>query len=127
MTDWQNRTHVSRLNKNSMIINRTETELKNSVLTHRLLGTGQVRFPRISVMVRQFLTIPVVSGTVECVLSFVGLTLSDLLKSRYDSTLETIMWVTWGSHNIPLTEVIFTLLTLNFVSISTGSNHLPTE
>ena len=100
---------------------------RTGVLTHRLLGTGQVRFPRISVMVRQFLTIPVVSGTVECVLSFVGLTLSDLLKSRYDSTLETIMWVKWGSHNIPLTEVIFTLLTLNFVSISTGSNHLPTE
>ena len=92
MTDWQNRTHVSRLNKNSMIINRTETELKNSVLTHRLLGTGQVRFPRMSVMTLQFLTIPVVSATAERVFSLVGMpfivlvSVSELLSVRTEFT-----------------------------------------
>ncbi len=65
---------VTLVNKNSMINNRAETELKNSTLTHRLLGTGQARFPRTSVMSRQFLTIPVVIATGECEFSFVGLT-----------------------------------------------------
>jgi hypothetical protein len=39
---------------------------------------GQARFPRIAVMARQFLTIPVSSVTSERVFSFGGLTLSDL-------------------------------------------------
>jgi hypothetical protein len=38
---------------------------------------GQARFPRIDVMDRQFLDIPEASTTVERVLSFTGLTLSD--------------------------------------------------
>jgi hypothetical protein len=53
---------------------------------------GQSRFPRIVVMTRQFLTIPVVSATVERVFSFTGLTLSDLRKSLVEGTLEAIMW-----------------------------------
>ena len=39
---------------------------------------GQARFPRITVVSRQFLTIPVDSATTERVFSFAGLTLSDL-------------------------------------------------
>ncbi len=39
---------------------------------------GQARFPRIAVMTRQFLAIPVTSATTERVFSFAGLTLSDL-------------------------------------------------
>ncbi len=42
---------------------------------------GQARFPHISVMTRQFLSIPVASATPERVFSFAGLTLSDLRKS----------------------------------------------
>ena len=42
---------------------------------------GQARFPRIAVIDRQFLTIPVTSATAERVFSFAGLTLSDLRKS----------------------------------------------
>ncbi len=63
---------------------------------------GQARFPRISVMARQFLTIPTVSATAERVFSFAGLTLSDLRKSLFEGTLETIMWVKWGYPSIPL-------------------------
>ena len=57
---------------------------------------GHARFPRITVMTRQFLSIPPVSSTVERVLSFAGLTLSDLRKSLFEGTLETIMWSKWG-------------------------------
>jgi hypothetical protein len=53
---------------------------------------GQVRFPRITVMDRQFLDICETSATVERVLSCAGLTLSDLCKSLLEGTLETIMW-----------------------------------
>jgi hypothetical protein len=53
---------------------------------------GQTRFPRITVMDRQFLTIPVDSTTGERVFSFTGLTLSDLCKSLIEGTLEVIMW-----------------------------------
>ena len=60
---------------------------------------GQARFPRIAVMARQFLAIPVVSATAERVFSFAGLTLSDLRKSLLEGTLEAIMW---GSPSIPL-------------------------
>ena len=63
---------------------------------------GQARFPRITVMTRQFLSIPPASATVERVFSFAGLTLSDLSKSLLESTLEAIMWVKWGSPSIPL-------------------------
>ena len=63
---------------------------------------GQSRFPRISVMTRQFLAIPAVSVTSERVFSFAGLTLSDLRKSLLEGTLETIMWVKWGPPSIPL-------------------------
>ena len=63
---------------------------------------GQARFPRISVMTRQFLAIPVASATAERVLSFAGLTLSDLSKSLLEGTLEAIMWAKWGSPSIPL-------------------------
>ena len=42
---------------------------------------GQARFPHITVMSRQFLAIPASSATAERVLSFAGLTLSDLRKS----------------------------------------------
>ena len=63
---------------------------------------GQARFPRIAVMTRQFLTIPVPSATVERVFTFAGLTLSDLCKSLLEGTLEAIMWVKWGSPSIPL-------------------------
>ena len=63
---------------------------------------GQARFPRISVMARQFLTIPVASTTAERVFSFAGLTLSDLRKSLLEGTLEAIMWAKWGPPSIPL-------------------------
>jgi hypothetical protein len=63
---------------------------------------GQARFPHIAVMARQFLTIPVTSATTERVFSFAGLTLSDLRKSLLEGTLESIMWVKWGSPSIPL-------------------------
>ena len=52
-------------------------------------------------MTRQFLTIPATSATAERVLCYTGLTLSDLIKSLIEGTLETIMWVKWGSPNIP--------------------------
>ena len=59
---------------------------------------GQARCPHIAVMVRQFLAIPVAtSATTERVFSFAGLTLSDLRKSLFEGTLESIMWVKWGS------------------------------
>ena len=48
-------------------------------------------------MDRQFLSIPVASATAERVLSFAGLTLSDLSKSLLEGTLEVIMWAKWGS------------------------------
>jgi len=63
---------------------------------------GQVHFLRITVMDRQFLTIPVCSATDERVFSFAGLTLSDLRKRLIEGTLETIMWAKWGSPSIPL-------------------------
>ena len=63
---------------------------------------GQARFPHITVMDRQFLTIPVSSVTVERVFSFTGLTLSDLIKRPLEGTIETIMWSKWGSPSIPL-------------------------
>ena len=63
---------------------------------------GQARFPRIAVMTRQFLAIPAASATAERVFSFAGLTLSDLRKSLLEGTLESIMWVKWGSPSIPL-------------------------
>ena len=63
---------------------------------------GQDRFPRISVMTRQFLTIPVTSVTVERVFSFSGLTLSDLHTSLLEGTLEVIMWSKWGPPSNPL-------------------------
>jgi hypothetical protein len=63
---------------------------------------GQPRFPHITVMTRQFLTIPVDSATTERVFSFAGLTLSDLRKSLLEGTLEAIMWAKWGSPSIPL-------------------------
>ncbi len=53
---------------------------------------GQVRFPHIAVMARQFLSIPAASVTAERVFSFAGLTLSDLRKSLLEGTLEAIMW-----------------------------------
>ena len=53
---------------------------------------GQARFPRIPVMTRQFLTIPVASVTVERVFSFGGLTFSDLRKSLLEGTIVVIMW-----------------------------------
>ena len=62
---------------------------------------GQVRFPGIVVMSRQFLTIPAVSATDERVLSFAGLTLSWIRKSLVEGTLESIMWAKWGSPSIP--------------------------
>ena len=63
---------------------------------------GQARFPRISVMARQFLAIPAASAKVERVFSFAGLTLSDLRKSLLEGTLEAIMWAKWGPPSIPL-------------------------
>ena len=63
---------------------------------------GQARFPRIAVMVRQFLAIPAASVTAERVFSFTGLTLSDLIKRLLEGTIETIMWSKWGSPSIPL-------------------------
>ena len=63
---------------------------------------GQDRFPRITVMTRQFLAIPAASATAERVFSFTGLTLSDLRKSLLESTLEAIMWTKWGSPSISL-------------------------
>jgi hypothetical protein len=63
---------------------------------------GQARFPRISVMDRQFLDISAASATAERVFSFAGLTLSDLRKRLFEGTLETIMWAKWGSPSIPL-------------------------
>ncbi len=62
---------------------------------------GRARFPRISVMTRQFLAIPEVSPTTERVFSFAGLTLSDLRKSLLEGTIEVIMWSKWGSPSIP--------------------------
>ncbi len=62
---------------------------------------GQARFPHIAVMTRQFLSISESSATTERVFSFAGLTLSDLLKSLLEGTLETIMWTKWGSPSIP--------------------------
>ncbi len=62
---------------------------------------GQARFPRIVVMVRQFLVMPEASATVEGVFSLAGLTLSDLRKSLLEGTLEAIMWAKWGSPSIP--------------------------
>ncbi len=53
---------------------------------------GQARFPHITVMGRQFLTIPESSTTTERVLSFAGLTLSESRKSLLEGTLESIMW-----------------------------------
>ena len=50
---------------------------------------GQARFPHITVMTRQFLTIPVTSATIERVFSFTGLTLSDLRKSLLEGTLSS--------------------------------------
>ena len=47
---------------------------------------GQGRFPRISVMTRQFLSIPATSTTDERVFNFPGLTLSDLCKSLLEGT-----------------------------------------
>ena len=63
---------------------------------------GQTRFPRITVMVRQFLTIPVSSATAKRMFSFAGLTLSDLRKRLLEGMLEAIMWAKWGSPSIPL-------------------------
>ena len=63
---------------------------------------GQARFPRITVMARQFLTFPATSATAERVFSFAGLTLSELRKSLLEGTLESIMWSKWGSPSIPL-------------------------
>ena len=64
-------------------------------------GRRTVRFPRIAVMVRQFLTIPAVIPTAERVFYFAGLTLSDLHKSLLEGTLEAIMWAKWESASIP--------------------------
>ena len=64
--------------------------------------SGQARFVRFDVMTRQFLAIPSAVATDARVFSFAGLTLSDLLKSLLESTLEVIMWVKWGSPSIPL-------------------------
>ena len=44
---------------------------------------GQARFPHITVMDRQFLSIPVTSATVELVFSFAGLTLSLIDRCVY--------------------------------------------
>jgi hypothetical protein len=63
---------------------------------------GQARFPRITVMPRQFLTIPVSSTTAERVFSFTGLTFSDPRKRLLEGTLEAIMWAKWRSPSIPL-------------------------
>ena len=63
---------------------------------------GQTRFPHITVMVRQFLTIPAASATAERVFSFAGLTLSDLRNSLLEGTLEVMMWAKWRSPSIPL-------------------------
>jgi hypothetical protein len=60
---------------------------------------GRARFPRIAVMTRQFLDIPVVSATAERVFTFAGLTVSDLRKSLIEGTLEVTKW---GSPSIPL-------------------------
>jgi hypothetical protein len=69
---------------------------------------GQARFPRISVMARQFLAIPAASATAERVFSFAGLTLSvaDLRKSLVEGTLEAIMWAKWGPPSIPASLVV---------------------
>ena len=53
-------------------------------------------------MTRQFLAIPAASATVERVLSFASLTLSDLSKSLLEGTLGAIMWSKWGPPSIPL-------------------------
>ena len=66
------------------------------------MDVGQSRFPHITVMTRQFLATPVAVATAERVLSFAGLTLSDLSKSLLEGILEVIMWVKWGSPSIPL-------------------------
>ena len=57
---------------------------------------GQARFPRISVMARQFLAIPATSATAERVFSFAGLSFSDLRKSLLEGTIESIMWAKWS-------------------------------
>ena len=62
----------------------------------------QARFPRITVIERQFLAIPEASETSRRVSSIAGLTLSDLRKSLLEGTLEAIMWVKWGTSSIPL-------------------------
>ena len=54
--------------------------------------------------------------TAECVFSFAGLTLSDLRKSLLEGILESIMWPHGGLPVFLLVEVIFTSLTLNFVT-----------
>ena len=66
-------------------------------------NVGQVRFPRIADMSRQFLSIPAASATDEPVFCFAGLTLSDLRTSLLASegTLVAIMWVKWGTPRIP--------------------------
>jgi hypothetical protein len=63
---------------------------------------GRARFPRITLMTRQFLAIPAASATGERVFSFAGLTFSDLRKSLLEGTLEVIMRAKWGSPSIPL-------------------------
>ena len=68
-------------------------------------GRRKARFPRIVVMTRQFLSIPVTSATGERVFSFAGLTLSDLRKRLFEGTLEAIMWAKWGSPSIPSSAV----------------------
>jgi hypothetical protein len=68
----------------------------------RSQGYHTGRFPRISVMSRQFLVIPAVSATSERVFNFAGLTLSDLHRSLFEGTLESIMWTKWDPPSIPL-------------------------
>ena len=53
-------------------------------------------------MTRQLLTIPTVSATTARVFSFAGLTLSDLRKSLFEGTPETIMWDKWDLPSISL-------------------------
>ena len=89
---------------NSTVIGKNED---GSDITHDVdvlvwwRDVGQARFPRISVMTRQFLAIPAASVTAERVFSFAGLTLSDLLKSLFEGTLESIVWSKVGSPSIP--------------------------
>ena len=60
---------------------------------------GRARFPRITVIPRQFLAIPATSTTAERVFSFAGLTLSDPLKSLLEDRV--IMWSKWDSPCTP--------------------------